>query len=364
MLIFKMKLPHMDTVDRVMRRIELDELERIKTKMIRTLIIKKTFHRFRLFNKWFIIAVDGTGIMSFKKRHCAQCLTKTSKNGKVSYFHNVLEAKLICSNGFAVSIATEWIENPEGDFEKQDCELKAFTRLAEKLKKDFPRLPICITADGLYPNQTFFSICKNNNWSFIVTFKDGNLPSVWEEVHALRDITDDNKSDRILIRQGKKIHRVYCWINEIPYQGYCLNWIECNETVENQQTNEIENTKFVHVTDQKITRSISEKISQTGRLRWKIENEGFNIQKNYGYNLEHKFSRVSLTASKNYYQCLQMAHLINQLLILNSKFQELLNSKMTIKHLWKCLMGFLIFGVVCEKELSSIIKTRIQIRFC
>ena len=48
-------------------------------------------------------------------------------------------------------------------------------------------------------------------------------------------------------------------------------------------------------------------------MRWKIENEGFNNQKNGGYNLQHKFSRTSFNASKNYYQLLQIADIINQL---------------------------------------------------
>jgi len=29
----------------------------------------------------------------------------------------------------------------------------------------------------------------------------------------------------------------------------------------------------------------------TGGKRWKIENEGFNIQKNHGYNLHHLYSK-------------------------------------------------------------------------
>ena len=57
-------------------------------------------------------------------------------------------------------------------------------------------------------------------------------------------------------------------------------------------------------------------ISQSGRLRWKIQNVGFNDQKNNGYRLEHKYSEVSLTATKNYYQALQIAHRINQLVVL------------------------------------------------
>ena len=48
---FKMRLPHMDTVENVMRRINPDELQQLKTDMIRILLEKKTFHKFRLFKK-------------------------------------------------------------------------------------------------------------------------------------------------------------------------------------------------------------------------------------------------------------------------------------------------------------------------
>ena len=131
--------------------------------MVQALLEKKVLHKFRLFKRWFVVAIDGTGVMSFTHQHCDQCLFKRSKKGKVSYFHNVLEAKLITANGFSISMATEWIENPEGEYYKQDCELKAFKRLAAKLKQRYPRLPICITADGLYPNQGFFEQCRRND---------------------------------------------------------------------------------------------------------------------------------------------------------------------------------------------------------
>ena len=65
-------------------------------------------------------------------------------------------AKLVCDNGFAISLATEWIENPDGEYDRQDCEQKTFVRLASKLKSFYPRLPFCIIADCLYPNQSFF----------------------------------------------------------------------------------------------------------------------------------------------------------------------------------------------------------------
>ena len=37
---------------------------------------------------------------------------------------------------------------------KQDCETKAFKRLAEKIKKQYPRLQILISGDALYANKT------------------------------------------------------------------------------------------------------------------------------------------------------------------------------------------------------------------
>lgn len=67
-------------------------------------------------------------------------------NGKTTYYHPVLEAKLVLPNGFAFSILTEFIENPGKNPTKQDCELKAFYRLAERLKAEFPRLPVCPSA--------------------------------------------------------------------------------------------------------------------------------------------------------------------------------------------------------------------------
>ena len=116
-----------------------------------------------------IAAFDGVYVSNHDKDYCNQSLHKTSKSGKITYCHYVLEAKIVTSNGLSISIGSTWIENVGEDYDKQDCELKVFVRLAAQLKKDFPRLPICATVDGLYPNQTFFKIYKKNQWDFIVT---------------------------------------------------------------------------------------------------------------------------------------------------------------------------------------------------
>jgi hypothetical protein len=55
---------------------------------------------YRLMERYFVVAIDGTGVLVFQVRHCPCCLTKTH-DGKTFYYHNVLEAKLVTPNDFA-----------------------------------------------------------------------------------------------------------------------------------------------------------------------------------------------------------------------------------------------------------------------
>ena len=169
---FGFNLPHTDTSDDILQELPTIELEDLKAHLASGFIEQKFFRKFRFLNKSYLVAIDATGIASFDHKHCDHCLTKTSKKGVVTYFHYVLEAKLVTSTGLSISLASEFIENDPGrDYEKQDCELKAFVRLAAKIKKYFPRLPVCILGDGLYPNNTVFDICQKNSWQFIISVK-------------------------------------------------------------------------------------------------------------------------------------------------------------------------------------------------
>lgn len=355
--IFKMNLPHMDTVDIVMRVLDVSQIEKIKVELVKSLIVKKVFYKYKFLGKYYKVAVDATHVMNVNEGHCDHCLYRTSKNGKVTYFHTVLEAKLIAENGFCISLATEWIENPEGGYDKQDCELKAFMRLAKNLKKSFPKLEICIIADGLYPNESFFKVCKENKWRWIVTFKDGNLKTVWANIMGAQEITDRNTFEETTLKKGRSIHHKHTWLNDIPYHEFNLNWFECVETIKKTEK------RFVYVTDLKIERQTVLEMTKSGRMRWKIENEGFNIQKNNGYNLGHKFSRKSMNAFKNYYQCMQIAHMINQFFELGSLIKTVLVRKITIKHLWKKMLSGMREKTFNVRVLKELLAWKTQIRF-
>ena len=271
-----------------------------------------------------------------------------------TYFHSVPEAKLVSEEGFCISLGTERTENEDG-YEKQDCEFKAFVRLAEKLKADYPRLSICIVADGLYPNRSFFQICKQNGWERIVTLKDGSLRSVWEEVPVLKELEQGNM--RIDYKERKDIRYSYTWVNGLYYHDFRLNRYECREEIGD------DNRRFVYISSLEIDWHNVLAMTESGRMRWKIENEGFDIQKNHGYGLGHQYSEVSMNAMKNYYQCMQIAHIINQMFEISSVFRELMTAKMTVKYLWEYMLSEMRHIRLNPANLKALLKRRVQFRY-
>ena len=285
---------------------------------------------------------------------------------------SVNQARLVTPQGFSVSIATVWIENPEdGEYDKQDCERKAFPRLAAKLKTQYPRLPMLILADGLYPYEGFFAICEANQWAFCVTFKEGNLPSAWKKVEELKPLQVTNTLGEVIhMESGKVVEKVFGWVTGVNYKGHIFNWLECLETVttSNPDASKVksETTRFVQITNLPINARNIVETSLTGRLRWKIENEGFNTLKNGGYEMEHQYARKSYIALKNYFQFMQMAHLIHQLMTINTRFQEnFMNTKNhpTLKNLWRDLVAAMQWFDFDEQEIEYMIGTRQQFRF-
>ena len=72
-------------------------------------------------------------------------------------------------------------------------------------------------------------------------------------------------------------------------------------------------TEFEWITSFKITEKNKEELVRYGRQRWKIENEGFNMQKNGTFDIEHIYS-MNYNAMKAHYFFIQFAHTIRQLL--------------------------------------------------
>lgn len=65
-----------------------------------------------------------------------------------------------------------------------------------------------------------------------------------------------------------------------------------------------------------------------------------------------------------YYQCLQIAHIINQLTELTTDIAAILkaNKKFTIRYLWKRMISFMLEAAIEKTEIDNLLKKRFQIR--
>lgn len=309
-------LPHYVTVNECLSKLDNKELEKIRKNMIYSLIRKKSFDSAKFLGKYWLVIVDATQLFSFKKRHCEHCLTRTfnkdTEQEHTIYYHQVLEAKIVLDDDMVVSIATEFIENEKENVTKQDCEINSFKRLAQALKNMFPKLPICILGDSLYACGTVFNICKENKWEFLIRYKDGSIPTLAEEYKEI-NVMEENEEEIIEIEhiykrkpKVKAIHKMK-WVNELNYQTHKVTVMEL-EIEKNQKRWQ----EFQWITSMEVTSRTAEEFADTGRKRWLIENEGFNIQKNYRYMITHANS-LDYNAMKNHYLLTQLADVLLQL---------------------------------------------------
>lgn len=225
---------------------------------------------------------------------------------------------------------------------KQDCERKAFYRLAKRLKNTFKRLPICILADSLYACEGIFNQCEQYKWKYLFRFKEGSIKSVRKEFDALKEMEEaSSKHDQI------------AWVNDITYRELELKVLEYRLETEK------DTKQFTFITNIRIIKNKSRKLINTGRSRWKIENEGFNRQKNLKYHIEHASSR-NYNAMKNHYLLTQITDILMLLHEHGSKILKRIKKK--VKEISSNLLEAFRGQTLTNEDIAQLDKP-IQMRF-
>jgi hypothetical protein len=319
-------LPVHDTLDHFVGHVQQAGWEQVRTRMAQRLLRMKALDAARLLGRP-VLLIDATGLLCFHQRHCPHCLVQRHGT-RLLYLHQVLEAKLLGPDGVVVSLDSEFIENADaGDRKgksaeeiKQDCELKALQRLLPRIKKAYPQLAFVLALDSLYACGALFALAQKLGWSFVVTFKEGRTPALWQEYQALLPECPENYLQRTW---GDGLVQEFRWVKQLDYQDsadrrWQLNALECTET-----TADDTQQYFAWLTVLPVGKKTVEEIAQKGgRYRWKMENEGFNRQKNSGLNLEHVYS-IDPEKWKAYYVLLQIAFILIQLVERGSLLRRL-----------------------------------------
>ena len=332
------EIPDWQTIQDTIEDLSVSEIEDIRKYIVKALIRSKMFDKYR-YKGCFQLLVDATGLSSHDYNLNNNCLART-KDGKTKYYKYVLEAKLVFGD-IVVSLDSEWIENTEmnNENDKQDCEINAFKRMAQRIKKNYPKTKFILTGDALYASTPMINICKENKWYYIFNLKKERLKTIYEEF--IDNVNYNNETNK----------KNYYLSTGIEFKGNLITALRYDEITNNKTTS------FNYITNLNVTNNNIEEIVRIGRKRWKIENEGFNEQKNGTYNISHLCSRND-TALKIHYLLIQIAHIIRQLLEKGSLLLKEMRIK-TKKEISKIITNTLISSI---SDLNNL-ETNFQLRF-
>lgn len=316
-------LPHNDTLMRLLARIDVYEIENAHIDLVNKLIYNKKFNRY-LINNYYPVAFDGSQKFARDWLWSEECLernvrVKEGEDPKKQYYVYILEASLAFQNGMTIPLMSEFLSYTEGDSgtNKQDCEQKAFKRLAERLKAKFPKLRIMALLDGLYPNGPMMELIRKKKWGFMIVLQNKSLPSVWEEYEGLGKLFPKNRFYQTW--GGRKQH--FRWVNDIEYyygpkenKKEIVHVVVCKESWKDldKDSNEIvaKYSRHAWISSEPINKgNIHDRCNLGARHRWGIES-GFLVEKRHGYQYEHCFS-YNWNVMKGYHYLMRLEHTFN-----------------------------------------------------
>ena len=357
------KIPDAEIYTNVFSKVEKEEIEKFQYKINYQMIRNKIYEGSKILGKYNLV-LDAT---RFQKAHyeISEEWLKETKDGNTTWYLSMLELKLVANN-MAISLMNEMIKNEDKKKEneteeeiknksieelKQDCELNASKRMLPRFRKIYPRLPVRIIADSLYPSIGLIELCEKENLEYIFVLKDKRIPTLLAEFLTLVSMSEGNRE----IKETKEQIVLTLWENDIDYKGKKINVIR--QITKDKETGKY--SKWMWITNREITRNNLYKIIYCAKLRDYIENQGFREQKiTSGIDLEHVYSK-DIKAIKVIYTIIQITHLILQI-IEHSDICGDFNKKYGSVKVFRRKF----YAHLTEKDIDiEIIQIKIQIRF-
>lgn len=301
-------IPKDSQMRQVLDQVPTESLEPIFTDWLQRLQRSKHLADYRFWGRYYLVAMDGSQYFSSHAIQCPGCLHTTGK-GPTRYHHNILQAVIVHPDRRQVlPLAPEAIRNTDGS-KKQDCEINAGKRMVAALRQRHPKLPMLVTADGLYSKQPFIDALKSARLSYILVAKPDDHKVLFEWVRELEGLGDGRQLE--LTDAKNRLHR-YRWVNKVPLNGTPqadeVNFFAYELVVKSKVT-----YRNSWVTDLPVDEHNVIDLVRGGRGRWKIENETFNTLKNQGYHIEHNYGHGQKNLSLNFFVLNLLAFYMHQI---------------------------------------------------
>jgi len=299
----------------------------------------KYLKKFSFLNK-YLVAIDATQYFESNTIHCPACLTQTMRNGTISYSHKALQP-IIChpDQKQILPMMPEPIENTDGQT-KQDCEINAAKRLMPKLREQHSQMNFIWLADSLYATAPFIQGVLDKGEDYIFRVKKGDHRSLFSHLETANYNSYRTVSDKHTI--------AYRWYENVPLNdstNISTTVIQAFAIKEQKDGSKSSTRIGVWITTLDVNENTIVSITTAARARWKVENQCFNLLKNYGYELGHNWGHVN-GESFIFYIIIMLAFFFHQIFELTDQLYQLCRKIcVTYKGLWDDLLGLFKFMV-------------------
>ena len=257
----------------------------------------ESFHGYA--GQW-LCALDGVQYFSSNSIHCAQC-TRKQTGKKTHYSHSLIAPVLVApGHDYVVSLVPEFI-TPQDGADKQDSEGAAAQRWTAAQMEHFAPESVTILADDLHSHQPFCVWLRQHHYNFILVCKPESHLFLYEQI---AELTQQQLLGQQIVccwnGKGRGRREVWCYryVNDLLLRdsadAISVNWCELLVTnIDSQTGGQVGCAEVLYhntfITNHPLNAKNVIAIVQSGRARWKTENENHNTLKNHGYHLEHNF---------------------------------------------------------------------------
>jgi len=243
----------------------------------------KGLEGFAYLDDHYLLSIDGTGYFSSAEIHCDQCCEKHHRDGRVTYYHQLLGAVLVNPDHKEVfPLAPEPILKHDGS-SKNDCERNAAKRFLKETRREHPHMKFVVIEDGLASNAPHIRLLQELGYRYLLGAKQNDHKFLFDWVDNTSTTAFHEQTDK------KGITHRFRYLNNAPLNDgnfeLEINFLEYWEIKPCGKT-----THFSWVTDIPVTQDNLIRLMQAARAHWKVENETFNTLKNHGYHFEHNFA--------------------------------------------------------------------------
>jgi len=258
----------------------------------------------------YLLSVDGTGYFSSSNVHCARCCEKHHRDGRTTYYHQMLCAVLVHPEQREVfALAPEPIVKGDGAT-KNDCERNAAKRLLGDVRREHPHLKLVVVEDGLASNGPHIKRLKQLDMRFILGAKRSDHEALFEWVDATERM-NTGAVRWVEHTDESGVHHRMRYLNAVPLNDTHFE-LEVNFLEYWERRPDGRKQRFSWVTDLSIDDANAMALMRAGRARWRIENETFNTLKNQGYRFEHNFGHGEKHLATVFAYLMMLAFLLDQ----------------------------------------------------